>query len=273
MQNLKLALQARGQEGEPLPPVFGSLDRMGAKFRRGQVTLLAGASGGGKSAFAIYQATRLAYDEFTSVPSLYFSADCDRITVAQTILAGVMKKPLYQCEELLDLNDEAALGVLDRATEHVWWNFQSSPSVGDILKEIEAYQFVHGESPHHIIVDNLMDVLAEGESDKRLTNVMLELNDIARDTGAHVLVLCHVGKAKEKAYGQSYSDGLIPIPRSAILGAVDQKATLILTLYRSTEDTMGVCMVKSRSGKALADASVQVHMGWMPSHGWFGGFE
>lgn len=273
MQTLSLALHTKGEEGLALPTVFHSLDRLGARFRRGQVSLVAAAAGGGKSAFALYQITRLAYDEFTPVPSLYFSADCDQLQVAITILAGVMNKTLPEIEELLDLKDSETMERLEACTSHIWWSFASSPSIKDIVDELDAYAFVYGEYPHHVVVDNLLDVVGEADTNVRLANTMLELNEIARTKGCHVLVLAHVLKAQEKQFGSKYSDGLIPIPRSGIMGVVDQKATLMLTLYRESATVMGVCMVKSRSGDARADASIRRSMGWDPSRGWFGGYQ
>lgn len=231
--------------------------------------MVAAAPGGGKSALALWHATRLMYDEFTGVPTLYFSADCDQMTVSITILAGLTGKTLAQCEQLLDEDDEAALAILDSATDHIWWNFASSPTLRDIQEEIEAYAFVHGEWPHHIVVDNGMDVAEPGGEGERLPEVILVMNDIARTTGAHVMMLMHVGKGKTGQGNLSYSDGLSPIPRSAILYGVDKKPTLILTLYRVEDGVMGIRMVKSRSGNAPGDGSIGVDYGWMPGQGWF----
>lgn len=49
LQTIGLTLRAKGKEGESLPAVFHQLERIGAKIRRGQVTLVAGAAGAGKA--------------------------------------------------------------------------------------------------------------------------------------------------------------------------------------------------------------------------------
>lgn len=270
IQDLALALKKRGDAGEPLPPVFDRLDRIGAKFRRGQMTMIGAAPGGGKSSFALWQTVRLAYSPVEGVPSLYFSADNDQITASMTILAGLINRPMEQCERLIEEGHEKALETLSDATSHIWWNFSSSPTLKDIEDEIEAYAFVHGEYPHHIVVDNLMDVAENGPEMERLPEIILHLNDIARTTGAHVQVLVHVGKGKTGQGSLGFDDGQSPIPRSAILYGISKKPTLILTLYRVEEGVMGIRMVKSRSGSAPADASVGIDVGWLPAQGWFG---
>lgn len=256
-QTLSLALKARTDEGSPLPGAIPRLDQIGVKLRRGQLSLIAAAPGGGKSALATYWMTRI------GVPTMYFSADADRMTVAKGITAGLLNRDQDSVEELLLAEDPETIRRLEAATEHVWWSFDTMPSLWDINEEVEAYAYVHGEYPHLIIVDNLMDVEDAGENLEAMSNVQLALKGLARHTGAHVMVLAHVTG--------SYTDGNTPIPRSGMMWKPDKKAELILTLYNVQPGTMGIRVVKNRTGQAMTDASFGIDMGWIPSRSWFSG--
>ncbi len=163
MQTLAISLQNRGREGEPLPPVFPQLERMGAKPRRGQVTMVAGAPGGGKSAFMSFYALHLDYTGYgDKVPGLYFSADSDMMTFGKAALASIMGIHVNKAEALLDANDPTAWAKLEDAASHLWVSFQAAPSPRDIREEVDAFAYAYGDYPAFIVVDNLMDVDASG---------------------------------------------------------------------------------------------------------------
>lgn len=267
MSNLTLAMRARGAEGEPLPPVFKQLETLGAKVRRGQVTLIAGAPGGGKSAVATHIAVNADYTGYGDrVPTLYFSADTDRHTLGVRIGAGILNQNLLNVEEMLKRDDSGVWEEIAEATEHMTFNFDPAPSLTDIDDEVEAYAVVHGEYPHLIVIDNLMNVTgADGEGTQQYIvqdRVIEWLCQIARQTGAAVVVLHHVK-------GQ-YEDGITPIPFSGLMNNVGKRPRLVLTLYRIQDNILGICVVKNSSGRADASAqSVVASVGWMPERSFF----
>lgn len=263
MQSLSLILKSKGDEGAALPPVISALDRAGAKFRRGQLSLIAAAPGGGKSALASHISLNMAYDEFTGVPTLYFSADSDRLTIGSRIVMGVVGVEQEVAEHLVGTHDPETFEVFEAATDHIWWSFQSSPTIEDISKEVMAYAHVLGDWPHLIVVDNLMDINGDGEEYSRWTNTILNLTDLARMTQAHIMLLHHVVG--------TYTDGNMPVPRSGLKQKVDAKPRLILTLFQPTEGVMGVCIVKNTNGIARGDGSLRIDIPWDKSRSYFGG--
>ena len=258
MQTLSLAMRNSEEEGIALPSVFSSLEKIGAKFRRGQLSLIAGAPGGGKSAFATYEAVFAAYGEFgeTPVPTLYFSADTDKKTLGNRIAASVTKLTVDQSEELLLANHEATWQMLDQNTNHIWFAWDRGPSLEDLENEIEAFAHVMGDWPHKIVIDNLKNIWiedsGEGGEHIRYDRVLDYLHELAGHTGAHIMVLHHV-----TGY---YEIGNVPIPLSGILGKVTKPFRLILTLHKAWDNMLGICVVKNTSGRASADGSLIVHM-------------
>ncbi len=266
MQTLSLALRNRGEEGEPLPAVFQQLDLLGVKFRRGWLHLIAGAPGGGKSAITSFLAFMMDYSGFGDrVPTLYFSADNDKLTFGCAAAAAAMGIHTNEAEERLEDGDPEILEAIDAATSHLWVSFEAAPTLEDIYHEINAFATVYGDWPHMIVMDNLMDVDARGSGiDERVSQDMIldALKREARHTGAAVVVLAHVTG--------EYTDGLKPIPRSALMNKIDKRPQLVLTLHAPRPNILGVSVVKNRRGRAQSDGSLFVEIPWMPERAWFG---
>ena len=253
MQTLATAMRAGSNEGLALPCPLNLFARHGAYFRRGQVSLIAGASGGGKSALG----THIAVHSAPKIPTLYLSADCDKITMGTRIASGILNINIEDAEYRLREGDEDAWKSLESETNHIWFYWDSQPLLSDLDEEVHAYAYVTGAWPHLIVVDNLINIDPEGEaSHVQKDSVMHHLQGLATYTNAHVMVLHHVT-------GQ-YEDGLMPIPKSGLLDKVAKRPRLVVTLYRSAENLLGVCIVKNSTGQAAADGSYGFDLAWRP---------
>lgn len=238
MQTLTLAMKANPDEGEALPSPFFRFPEFGIHHRRGQVSLVAAASGGGKSAYA----THVAVHSKPPIPTLYFSADSDKITLGTRIAASLLNGPVSTVERMLRTGHRPTWQTVEDGTNHIWFSWDSSPSLQDIQDEVEAYGYEMGDWPWLIVLDNLINVDADGEAGHvQKDSVMHWLQRLANVTNAHVMVLHHVT-------GQ-YEDGLCPIPKSGLLDKVAKRPRLVLTLYRVSEIALGVRVVKNSTGK------------------------
>ena len=258
MQTLSLAMRNSEEEGVALPSVFPSLEKIGAKFRRAQLSLIAAAPGGGKSAFATYEVIKAAYGEYEEepVPTLYFSADTDKKTLGNRIAASITRYTVDEAERLLLGNNERIWELLDNNTSHIWFCWDRAPNFDAIEQEVEAFAHVMGDWPHKIVIDNLKNIWPEDSGDGgehiRYDRTLDYLHELAGITGAHIMVLHHV-----TGY---YETGNIPIPLSGILGKVTKPFRLILTLHRAWDNMLGICVVKNTSGRASPDGSLVIHM-------------
>jgi hypothetical protein len=121
--------------------------------------------------------------------------------------------------------------------------------------DLEIYYEVFGCHPHLCVVDNITNVDNGGAGDAESFTFGLEgmceyLNDMARETEAHVQALHHVTG--------EYSDGLKPIPLSGIKGKIGRVPSLGLTIHRDPDEpgmnrVLNISPVKNREG--FADAS------------------
>lgn len=266
MANIALAMKSRGSAGEPLPGVFMQLERLGAKIRRSQVTLIAAAPGGGKSAVASHIAVNADYTgRGDGVPTLYFSADTDEHTLGTRVGAGLLEKSLEEVEEMAKEDEDTLADVLGTRTPHVSWCFDKAPTLDDIEQELEAYAIVNGEYPHMTVIDNLMDVIPDsgGMATHEAHDAAIDFfAQLARKTQSAFVVLCHVVGA--------YEDGDVPIPLSGLMGKVGKRPRLVLTLYQIDQMHMGISVVKNSSGaKSTNGQGVLASIGWMPARSYF----
>lgn len=258
MQTLSLALRSSEDVGTALPGVFRSLNDMGAKFRRGQLSLICGGPGTGKSAVAAFIATRMAYGEYDEVPvpTLYFSADTDKRTLGNRIAASVSHMTVDETEELINKGHTGIMSILEDNTNHIWFNWNNGPNLSDIQDEVEAFAHATGDWPHLIVIDNLKNVWVETSGDGgehvRYDRVLDFLHELAGHTNAHVMVLHHVTGF--------YEDGDKPIPMSGILGKVSKPFRLIITLYRPNDGQIGLSIVKNSTGKMKPDGTLAVYL-------------
>jgi predicted ATP-dependent serine protease len=243
MRSLGQAVRRTTTPNAELPLPWPSLARSyQVAFRRCQASILAAAPGGGKSIIA------LAFAIQSRAPTLFVSADTDLITMA--VRAGAMMLGWSQANVQKALTTSQVQRALDNIN-HIRWCDEAQPTVRDIYDEVKAYAEVHGDFPALIVVDNLIDVRAERTSEKDWTNartVVDRLKQLARESGAHVMILAH-------ATG-GFEDGRTPIPLSGLEFKPGKNVELVLTMYWGDGQELRVCPVKNRSGVSSARAGL-----------------
>ncbi|MFF4952866.1 AAA family ATPase [Streptomyces chattanoogensis] len=233
----------RGAAGEPIPSPFKGLAKMDAEFRRGELSVVAAAGGTGKSVVALNLSIQ------SNVPTLYFSADstaATQLSRATAIITGddakAIKSKLH-ADEFEEYSD-----VLAKR----WWqrfNYSARPTPAEIELHLDAYFEVFNIYPHLVIIDNITNIEAGGAGNADEFTFSLEglcdyLNELARETHAHVMAMHHV-------IGD-YADGLKPIPQSGLKGKISRVPSLILTIHKEIDGMDGrilnISPVKNREG-------------------------
>lgn len=267
MLTLALAMRASSGEGEPLPPVFPQLEAIGAKPRKGAITLISAAPGGGKSAFMSEYAINLVDETGAKLRGMYFSADTDRMTLGKRAAAGILQCTTEQSEEWLKDKDHEIWQAMDSATNHIWTTFDAGLSLSDIESEVKAYAFVNGEYPEFLVIDVLMNVQGTASSGDHVAfqETMEWLHMLARETQAAIFVLHHVTGM--------YEDGDQPIPLSGVLGKITKLARLVLTLWRPDPEHLALVVAKNTSGfmdPKAQNYAMMPRIPWYPERSWFG---
>lgn len=236
MRTLARAVGSTDIGGEPLPSVFRTFDANKVVIRRSEISMIAGTPGAGKSTLALAIALR------AKVPTLYISADTNAHTMAMRLLSMIINKPQSEAEMLLVDDVENSRKVINNSSGHIFWSFESAPTLSDLDQEVEAFEELWGCAPTLIVIDNLMDIANDGgEEFAAMRSTIKELKYLARDTNAAVLLLHHT---KESYVGNPCQ------PRSALQGMVAQLPALICTVGTNAPGFIAVAPVKNRYGKA-----------------------
>ena len=236
MRTLARAVGSKDIGGEPLPTIFRTFDANKVVIRRAEISMIAGTPGAGKSTLALALALR------SKVPTLYVSADTNAHTMAMRLLSMITGKPQSEAENMLNNDVDNSRRIINEASGHIFWSFESAPTLVDIDQEVLAFEELWGCAPTLIVVDNLMDVANDGgEEFASMRSTIKELKYLARDTNAAVLVLHHT---KESYVGNPCQ------PRSALQGMVAQLPALICTVGTNAPGYIAVAPVKNRYGKA-----------------------
>lgn len=221
----------RPKGGTPMPRVFRSLP----PFRRGEVSMIAGQSGAGKSLLALWHA--VTWVQRDGLRGIYFSADSAELGQASRTLAMArVNTSVPEAEAMLEANDPRAIETME-GLNGLSWSFEEDLSYENIDEEIQAFVELWGCAPDFVVVDNLMDI--EGQSDDEFgtsQRALKALVMLARRTDASVVVLAHTS--------EDVKEDPCP-PKKAVRGKANQKPAMILTTS-DHGDKRPVARVKDR---------------------------
>lgn len=240
--------------GQPLPDITPRLVEQGIRLRRGQVTMVAGMPGAGKTLFVLwYAATR-------QLGGLFFSADSDEHTVRTRVAAMATGKDTEEVEHLEDVygNDTFVEDLGKMVSPELAFVWESAPTIEDLTQEVLAYEETWGKPPEVVVVDNLSNVVGEGESWEGLKESFQFLHHLARKSQAAVIVLHHTSEAGDS--GRKPPNPAYPQPRRHIQGKVSQLPETILTVATDGHRAFRVACVKNRSGRSSPTAEDYVQL-------------
>jgi hypothetical protein len=233
--------------GEPKHMPFACMQRTKTHIMRGQLTLIPAGAGTGKSAW-VQTILQRGNDRGDLNTALYFSADSDPATMFKRSAAIHSGWELSAIEEILNTGDRKGVEAqVNKATSHIRWDFESSPSENHIFLEIEAYAATFGAFPDVAVFDNIKNIdIGAGEGEfGMLEQACVFLHSLARDTGMAVIATHHVTG--------EFENGTTPIPLNGVRGKITKTPEVVLTLHRSEDgQRLNVSPVKDRNGKADA---------------------
>lgn len=216
-----------------VPGGFPDLDALTGGFQPGNLILLAGRPGMGKTALALSIARNAAIDYHRSV--LFFSAEMSQDELAQRLaalearldLARVWKRNLNEKERIRLI--EVSGTIIDAPIL-----IDDTPALTLIAMRSKIRRALMAGDIDLIIVDYLQKLTATNESGKRYADRVQEvseiargLKDIAREFQVPVLALAQLSRAVEARAEK--------VPQLSDLrdsGELEQEADLVLFLYR-----------------------------------------
>lgn len=219
---------------EGLRPLYD----LGCSPRRGEVIMIAGRSGSGKSSFALWLA------EMWKLDTLYFSADMSARQASSKLAALLTQQTVDEVEAgMLTDRRNHYLEALERS--RIKFSFRSPIRWETVIEELNTWVTLHNRFPEVIVIDNLMDVEgAESEYSEQMF-AMQAVSDLSRDTGATVLILHH---ASDKSW-EADSRPFRPPSRKEVKGGLSEKPEMSLgvAVNNNTSD-FHIAPIKNRMG-------------------------
>lgn len=239
------SLSLHADSGRPLPrvPAFDALYGRGFRPRHGEIIMVAGRSGTQKSGFALYWVAQM------NLRTLYFSADMSPFTASSRLASMVTGDTTEMVEVGMKAGAEHEArykrAMNNGPGSNIRFSFGSPIKWQNVDEEITAQIELFDAYPEVIVFDNLMDFEgAESDYTEQMA-VMSNVTELARSTGATVILLHH---ASDKSW-EAKTDPWAPPSRDQIKGGLSEKPELSLSVALDpTSHEYKVAIVKNRMG-------------------------
>jgi hypothetical protein len=238
----KRSLSLHADSGRELPrvPAFAALYARGCRPRHGEVVMIAGRSGTQKSGLALFWVAQM------NLPTLYFSADMSPFTASSRLASMVTGDTTEQVERGMAAGGVSRARYLTAlAPSRITFAFGSPITWPALDEELEAYVELWDEYPQVIVCDNLMDFDGSEADYTAQMAVMSGLTELARSTGATVIVLHH---ASDKSW-EAKTDPWAPPSRDQVKGGLSEKPELSLSVALDPHSLeFRIAVIKQRMG-------------------------
>lgn len=240
--NAARALSLNADSGRKLPrvPALQQLYMNGFDPRHGQVIMIAGRSGSQKSGFAMWWVDEMALD------TIYFSGDMSAFTASSRIASKRSGLTTDEVEYALKAGGEHRESVFEYLAEsRITFSFGSPITWRAIDEELDAFVELHNKFPDIIVLDNLMDFEGAESDYTAQMSVMQGVTELARDTGATVIIMHH---ASDKSW-DARNDPFSPPSRQEVKGGLSEKPELSLSVALDPNNlNFNVAIIKQRQG-------------------------
>ncbi|MFD7738077.1 AAA family ATPase [Kitasatospora sp. NPDC059800] len=236
------SLTLNAQAGRELPRIeaFRALYNLGCRPRQGEVIMIAGRSGTQKSGLALYWVAQM------GLPTLYFSADMSAFTASSRLASMATGDTTEMVSAGMAAGGRHRQAYLDAlAGSRITFAFGSPITWSAVDEEIEAYVELWDAYPSVLVFDNLMDFEGAESSYEEQMAVMSGVTELARATGATVIILHH---ASDKSW-EAKSDPWAPPSRDQVKGGLSEKPELSLSVALDpTSLEYRIAVIKARMG-------------------------
>jgi len=254
MQTLDRALATAVGTGRQIQIPFTRWQKL-VDFRTGDIAVLAGAPGGGKSLTALNWAHR------TTDSVLYLGQDSPR-SVRRRLVALTVNQPVHDIRE--EDNDHWSQQILDYGGIGDVILNAGAVSVQDIDDMIVAMTEWLMEPPKVVFVDNLIDMRSDEAmhmDNNFYADILTNLKQLAIEKDVGVVLLHHVSRGDA-------AEGTEPLTMTSLLFGGEREARHVWGVYRGGDDRrVFIQVLKQQDGQADASGNLKVDLSWMPKEG------
>lgn len=231
------------------------------RIRRSSVHLWAGPSASFKTTVVLNAVLNM------KLPTLFFSTDSNEETVASRLLGILTKTPVATTEGWLLPTSEhlARAAELLHPLDYIRWDFTPNPSLDDVWYGAYAYATMEGCWPAQIVVDIASDIGHDSGGDEwsSLKDLMRQASVLARETGAAVHLVHHVGDGWKPTIER-------PVPsKGDVLGKLSGKPVLMVNIApaEGRDGEILIACVKNRFAKCDPSGKTYFRMSVDPATG------
>ncbi len=230
------------ESGKELPrvPELKALYDIGCRVRQGEVVMILGRSGSQKSGFALFWTAQM------NLPTLYLSADMSSYTAASRLACMATGDSTEMVERTMAEGDsQRYLDALK--SSNISFSFGSPITWRGIDEELEAYVELWDAYPKVIVLDNLCDVEGAESDYVAQMAVMASCTEMARETGATVIVMHHATDKGQSAIADPWG----PPSRDQAKNGLSEKPELSLSVALDpTSYEFKIAITKQRMGRS-----------------------
>jgi len=259
IKTLDRAIRQADSMGTRIHVPWRALDQI-VTLRTGELVIIGGAAGGGKSTLAANMAINM------TDPMLYCAQDSPASVLSRmTALALSTETGSVQ----VDMTDEQSRDIIAAKMADVRPSlvFNKGPITVDYLEQMcIALKEWMGIAPRAIIIDNLIDLIIPGRSHHETTfySVALpELKQVALKHNTCVMALHHVTRGG----GSTHGKGQGPMQINDLLYAGEREARHVWGVYNDGGDNLIVQVLKQQDGRADPQGDLRVTLRWYPKLG------
>jgi len=259
MQSLDLALAGWEGKGRKIDIPFRQVAEL-VDFRTGDLAVLAGAPGGGKSLTAINWVWR------STDPILYLAQDSPRSVLKRLTALALTKRVAdiredemqYWSERIRNLNkrEELIVGM-------------GAHTIDQITSEIVALTEWLMEPPRLIIIDNLFDLKSEAGNytdSGFYGDVLPKLKQTAITLDVGIMILHHVTRSGES--GKKHGLGTERLRLTDLLFAGEREARHVWAVHKGWADRhINFQILKQQDGRADPGGNLNIRLDWNPEEG------